>query len=58
MKGWQIVILYDLTPEEERRFSDTNPDMTPEEYFYQEFGEATWSDPAEEPDPVPYGVIW
>ena len=58
MKGWQIVILYDITPEEEQRFNDMNPDMTPEEYFYQEFGEATWSDPAEQPDPVPYGVIW
>lgn len=54
------MILYDITPEEERRFSDTNPDMTPEEYFYQEFSEATWSDPAEQEDPIPppYGVIW
>lgn len=54
------MVLYDITPEEERRFNDAHLGMTPEEYFYQEFGEVTWADPAEQEDPIPppYGVIW
>lgn len=48
------MVLYDITPEEERRFNDAHLGMTPEEYFYQEFGEVTWVDPAELPDEVGY----
>ena len=44
------MILYDITAEEERRFNEAHLGMTPAEYFHQEFGEATWSDPAEAPD--------
>lgn len=44
------MLLYDLTPDEEKNFYAKELGMTPEEYFYQEFGEATWVDPAELPD--------
>jgi hypothetical protein len=44
------IILYNLTPDEEAKFYTKQLGMTLEEYFYQEFGEATWVDPAELPD--------
>jgi hypothetical protein len=44
------MILYDITKEEERRFLEDYSGSSPEQYFYQEFGEVTWSDPAELPD--------
>lgn len=44
------MILYNLTPDEEKKFYTKQLGMTLEEYFYQEFGEVTWVDPAELPD--------
>jgi hypothetical protein len=52
LQDWGIMLLYDLTPDEERRFYTAQLGMTLEEYFYQEFGEVTWVDPAELPDEV------